>query len=147
MFQVVQGPIDADAVRSAVAGPANGAVVVFHGTVRDHTADRKVTHLEYESYVPMAESALADIGAEVAARHGLTALACVHRTGRLEIGDVAVVVATSAPHRRAALEAVEDYVRRLKEDVPIWKKEHFEGGAVWIGTPEDPQGRGPASKG
>ena len=90
---------------------------------------------------------MAAIGAEVTAQHGLSALACVHRTGRLEIGEAAVVVATSAPHRRAALEAVEDYVRRLKEDVPIWKKEHFEGGAVWIGTPEDPQGRGPASKG
>ena len=147
MFQVVQTPIDAEAVRRAVDGSANGAVVVFYGTVRDHTAERRVTHLEYEAFVPMAESAMSAIGAEVAARHGLSALACVHRTGRLEIGEVAVVVATSAPHRGAALEAVEDYVRRLKEDVPIWKKEHFEGGAVWIGTPEDPQGRGPASKG
>ena len=147
MFRVVEGPIDAEAVRRAVAGPANGAVVVFYGTVRDHTADRRVTHLEYEAYVPMAESRLAALGAEVAARHGLSALACVHRTGRLALGDVAVVVATSAPHRKAALAAVEDYVRRMKEDVPIWKKEHFEGGAVWIGTPKDPQGRGPAAKG
>lgn len=147
MFAVVDRPIDADAVRTAVEGPANGAVVLFHGTVRDHTADRRVTHLEYEAYAPMAEQQLAQIGDEVARRHGLSALACVHRVGRLTIGDVAVVVATSAPHRASALAAVEDYVRRLKEDVPIWKKEHFEGGAVWIGTPEDPQGRGPASKG
>lgn len=147
MFAVVDRPIDADAVRAAVEGPANGAVVLFHGTVRDHTADRRVTHLEYEAYAPMAEQQLARIGDEVARRHGLSALACVHRVGRLAIGDVAVVVATSAPHRTSALAAVEDYVRRLKEDVPIWKKEHFEGGAVWIGTPEDPQGRGPASKG
>ena len=147
MFEVVDRPIDADAVRRAVEGPANGAVVVFHGTVRDHTADRRVTHLEYEAFVPMAEAKLAEIGAEVRTRHGLSALACAHRVGRLAIGEAAVVVATSAPHRAAALDAVEDYVRRLKEDVPIWKKEHFEGGAVWIGTPEDPQGRGPASKG
>lgn len=147
MFAVVDRPIDAEAVRRAVEGPANGAVVLFHGTVRDRTADRRVTHLEYEAYVPMAEGKLAEIGDEVASRHGLSALACVHRVGRLAIGDVAVVVATSAPHRAAALDAVEDYVRRLKEDVPIWKKEHFEGGAVWVGTPEDPQGRGPASKG
>ena len=147
MFAVVDRPIDADAVRTAVEGPANGAVVLFHGTVRDHTADRRVTHLEYEAYAPMAEQQLAQIGDEVARLHGLSALACVHRVGRLTIGDVAVVVATSAPHRASALAAVEDYVRRLKEDVPIWKKEHFEGGAVWIGTPEDPQGRGPASKG
>jgi len=147
VFEVVDRPIDADAVRRAVEGPANGAVVVFHGTVRDHTADRRVTHLEYEAFVPMAEAKLAEIGAEVRTRHGLSALACAHRVGRLAIGEAAVVVATSAPHRAAALDAVEDYVRRLKEDVPIWKKEHFEGGAVWIGTPEDPQGRGPASKG
>lgn len=147
MFAVVDRPIDATAVQRAVEGPANGAVVVFRGTVRDHTAERRVTHLEYEAYVPMAEAQLAAIGDEVVGRHGLSALACVHRIGRLEIGDVAVVVATSAPHRAAALQAVEDYVRRLKQDVPIWKKEHFEGGAVWIGTPEDPQGRGPASKG
>jgi len=142
VFEVVDRPIDADAVRRAVEGPANGAVVVFHGTVRDHTADRRVTHLEYEAFVPMAEAKLAEIGAEVRTRHGLSALACAHRVGRLAIGEAAVVVATSAPHRAAALDAVEDYVRRLKEDVPIWKKEHFEGGAVWIGTPE-----GPASKG
>ena len=147
MFAVIDTPIDAEAVRRAVEGPANGAVVVFYGAVRDRSADRRVTHLEYEAYVPMAEAAMTALGAEIAARHGLSAIACVHRTGRLEIGDTAVVVATSAPHRRPALDAVEDYVRRLKEDVPIWKKEHFEGGAVWIGTAQDPQGRGPASKG
>ena len=146
MFRVVEHPIDADAVRRAVEGPANGAVVVFHGTVRDHTEARRVTHLEYEAYVPMAEAKLAELADEVQARHGRSALACVHRIGRLGLGDAAVVVATSSPHRAAALAAVEDYVCRLKQDVPIWKKEHFEGGAVWIGTPEDPQGRGPASK-
>jgi len=142
LFRVVAAPIDADAVRRAVEDPGCGAVVVFHGTVRDRTGERRVTHLEYEAYASMAESAMAALGAEVAGRHGPAKIACVHRTGRLAIGDVAVVVAVSAPHRRAALDAVEDFVRRLKEDVPIWKKEHFEGGAVWVGTPEDPQGRG-----
>ena len=133
MFGVMETPIDAEAVRRAVRGPANGAVVVFHGTVRDQTADRRVTHLEYEAYVPMAEAAMARIGAEVVERHGLTALACVHRTGRLEVGDDAVVVAASSPHRRAALEAVEDFVRRLKEDVPIWKKENWADGTTeWV---------------
>jgi molybdopterin synthase catalytic subunit len=141
VFAVVERPIDPDAVRRAVEGPENGAVVVFHGTVRDRTADRPVTHLEYEAYASMAEALMATIGAEVVERHGLSALACIHRTGRLEIGDTAVVAAASSPHRKAALEGIEDFIRRLKEDVPIWKKEHFEDGAAWIGTPTDPQGR------
>ena len=83
---------------------------------------------------------MARIAEEVVRAHGLTGLSCMHRIGRLEIGDTAVVLATSAPHRRAALAGVEDFVARLKRDVPIWKKEHFEGGAVWVGTPDDPQG-------
>ena len=144
MYAVVDHVIDADVVRRAVAGGRNGAVVVFHGTVRDHTGERRVTHLEYEAYAPMAVARMRAIGEEVVERHALSALACVHRVGRLEIGDVAVVVATSSPHRRAALEAVETYVTRLKQDVPIWKKEFFEGGAAWIGTPTDPQGQGTA---
>lgn len=142
MYSVVDTPIDAETVRRAVEGPENGAVVVFFGTVRDHTGERRVTHLEYEAYAEMAERQMASIGAEVVERHALSALACVHRTGHLAIGDTAVVVAASAPHRGAALEAVETYVRRLKEDVPIWKKEHFQDGAVWIGSPDEPQGRG-----
>jgi molybdopterin synthase catalytic subunit len=139
-FRLTDGTIDADAVRRAVLGPGNGAVVVFHGAVRDRTADRRVTHLEYEAYEPMAIRQMEAIGAEVAARHGLSALACTHRLGRLEIGEDAMVVAASAPHRAAAFAAVEDFIARLKQDVPIWKKEHFEGGAVWVGTPDDPQG-------
>ena len=142
MFAVVDHAIDAEAVRRAVEGGRNGAVVVFHGTVRDHTGDKRVRFLEYEAYVPMAVAQMRAIADEVVQEHGLSALACVHRVGRLEIGDAAVVVATASPHRRAALAAVETYVARLKEDVPIWKKEHFEGGAVWVGTPDDPQGRG-----
>jgi molybdopterin synthase catalytic subunit len=140
MFAVVSGPIDGDAVRRAVEAPGAGAVVLFHGTVRDRTRERQVTHLEYEAYVPLAEAEMRRIGAEVVAEHGLSGLACVHRIGRLAIGDVAVVVATAAPHRGAALAAVEAFVTRLKQSVPVWKKEHFEGGAVWVGTPQDPQG-------
>jgi molybdopterin synthase catalytic subunit len=107
--------------------------------VRNRTGDRRVLWLEYEAFPSMAVRQLEAIGAEVAARHGLSALACAHRTGRLEIGEAAVVVAASAPHRRAALEGIEAFLRRLKQDVPIWKKEFFEGGAAWIGSPEDPQ--------
>jgi molybdopterin synthase catalytic subunit len=139
-FRLTNDPVDAAAVREAVRGPGNGAVVVFHGTVRDRTAKRRVTHLEYEAYEAMALSQMEAVGQAVVEAHDLGALACTHRVGRLEIGDDAMVVAASAPHRAAALAAVEDFIARLKRDVPIWKKEHFEGGAVWVGTPEDPQG-------
>jgi len=139
MFGITRGPIDAEAVREAVAAAGAGAVVVFHGTVRDRTGDRRVRWLEYEAYPEMATAMLADLGGAVAKAHGLAGVSCVHRVGRLEIGDTAVVLAVAAPHRRAALEAVEDFVARMKRDVPIWKKEHFEDGAVWVGSPDDPQ--------
>jgi molybdopterin synthase catalytic subunit len=113
---------------------------VFFGNVRDRTRERRVTHLEYEAYVPMAVARMRAIADEVAAAHGLSGIACVHRVGRLEIGDTAMVLAVSSPHRGQALAATEAFVSRLKRDVPIWKKEHFLGGAVWVGTPEDPQG-------
>jgi len=140
VLALTEAVIDAEAVRRAVAVHAAGAVVVFHGTVRDTTAGRRVTYLEYEAYPAMALAQMQAIAAEVTAAHGLTGLACVHRLGRLVPGDAALVLATASPRRRAALEAVERFVVRLKRDVPIWKKEHFEDGAVWAGTPEDPQG-------
>ena len=139
-FAIVTEPIDAEAVRQAVAGPDNGAVVVFFGTVRNRTGDRAVRHLAYEAYEPMALAAMEAIAREVVAAHALSALACTHRIGPLAIGDDAMVVAASSPHRHAALAGVEQFIVRLKQDVPIWKKEHFEGGAVWIGSPDDPQG-------
>ena len=141
-FGIVSEPIDAAEVLRAVSLPDSGAVVLFHGTVRDHTGERRVTHLEYEAYPSMAVAQMQRIAEEVKHRHGLSALACIHRTGRLEIGDVAVVLGVASPHRRAALEGVDDFIQQMKQDVPIWKKEHFEGGAVWIGTPAHPQGRG-----
>lgn len=148
MFALTEAPIDDDAVRRAVETPAAGAVVVFHGTVRDTTEGRRVRFLEYEAYASMALEQLRAIGAAVTAAHGLTGLACVHRLGRLALGETAVVIAVSAPHRKAALAAVDDFVVRLKRDVPVWKKEHFEDGAVWVGSPSDPQGpRGPDGRG
>jgi molybdopterin synthase catalytic subunit len=140
VFALTEAPLDDVPLRRAVEAPGAGAVVLFHGTVRNKTADRRVTHLEYEAYPAMALAQLKRIGAEVAKAHGLLGVACAHRIGRLEIGDTAVVLAVSSPHRKAALDAIDDFIVRLKRDVPIWKKEHFEGGAVWIGTPDDPQG-------
>lgn len=147
MIALTEAPIDEVAVRQAVETPAAGAVLVFHGTVRERTRDRQVLFLEYEAYPAMALAELRRLGDEVRATHGLVGLACVHRIGRLELGESAIVLAVSSPHRRAALDAVADFVARLKRDVPIWKKEHFEGGAVWVGTPDDPQGErgGPTS--
>jgi molybdopterin synthase catalytic subunit len=139
-FVVTELPLDAEAMRRAVEGPESGAVVIFIGTVRSRTRGRRVTHLVYEAYRPMAVAQMERLGAQVKDRHGLTGIACHHRVGRLEIGAPALVLAVSSPHRSAALLAVDDYVARLKQDVPIWKREHFEDGAVWIGTPEDPQG-------
>ena len=139
-FAITHETIDAESVRQTVLGPDNGAVLVFHGTVRNRTRERQVTHLAYEAYEPMALKAMRRLAEEIVAETGISALACTHRIGRLEIGEDAMVVAVSSPHRAAALRAVELFIARLKREVPIWKKEHFEGGAVWIGTPEDPQG-------
>ena len=139
---MTEAPIAADEVRRAAASNVGeaGAVVVFHGTVRNRTKGRRVTFLEYEAYPEMALAMMETVAKDVAKEYGLTAIACTHRVGRLEIGEDAVVLAVSAPHRGAALAAVEAFVVRLKRDVPIWKKEHFEDGAVWVGSPENPQG-------
>ena len=140
MLSLTESPIDAEAVRGAVAGPDSGAVVVFHGTVRNRTRGRRVLYLEYEAYPSMALAQMKRVADDVVREHALSGLACVHRIGRLSPGEAAMVVATASPHRTAALEAVESFVARLKREVPIWKKEHFEDGAVWAGTPDDPQG-------
>ena len=139
-FRLTDAPIDADEVRRATSSDDAGAVVVFHGTVRNRTKGRRVTFLEYEAYPEMAVAMMATVANDVAKEHGLMAIACTHRVGRLEIGEDAVVLAVSAPHRGAALAAVEAFVARLKRDVPIWKKEHFQDGAVWVGSAENPQG-------
>jgi molybdopterin synthase catalytic subunit len=140
VFRVVSAPVDVEAVRRAVGTDGDGAVVLFLGTVRDRTGGRGVVRLEYEAYEPMALRQMRAIADEVRAAHGLSGIACVHRVGSLAVGDVAMALAVASPHRGAALDAVADYVRRLKQDVPIWKREHFRDGAVWVGSPEDPQG-------
>ncbi len=144
-FGIVTAPIDAEAVRQAVVGPdprsnPDGAVILFHGTVRNQTADRRVEHLEYECYEPMALRQMRAIAARLEEELEISAISCIHRVGHVPIGEDAMVVAVAAPHRAAALEATARFIADLKRDVPIWKKEHFEGGAVWLGTPENPQG-------
>ncbi|MFN2432415.1 MAG: molybdenum cofactor biosynthesis protein MoaE [Gemmatimonadota bacterium] len=128
---VQAGPIDMDELRRRVAGPAFGAVATFAGTVRDSFEGRRVRFLEYEAYGPMAEEVMREIAAELRQSFEIGEIAIAHRTGRLEVGETSVGIAVSAPHRRAALAACAEAIERVKARLPVWKKEHFDGGEVW----------------
>jgi molybdopterin synthase catalytic subunit len=110
-----------------------GAIATFTGTTRIQSRGRTVTHLEYEAYEGMAERVMAELAESLASRYDLTAVAIHHRIGRVSIGETSVVIAVSAPHRGAALAACKDAIDELKERVPLWKKEVYEGGEEWIG--------------
>ena len=134
MYRVTTEPLSADALASAVTVPEAGAVSVFLGVVRDNTAGRPVVALEYEANVPMAEAKMKEIGEAVQQRWpGVKQVAMLHRIGRLAIGEASVAIAVSAAHRREAILACHYGIDRLKETVPIWKREIFEDGAVWVG--------------
>jgi MoaE-MoaD fusion protein len=132
-FLVVDRPLRLEDVVAAVQGQGPGAVVTFSGAVRDQTQGRQVVQLDYEAYAPMAERKLREIAQEAAARWPRTQLAIHHRVGTLRPGELAVVIAAAAPHRKEAFLACEHALERLKQDVPIWKKEHFSDGQVWVG--------------
>jgi molybdopterin synthase catalytic subunit len=132
-FRLVEGPLDAEATAAEVADDRAGAIATFVGTVRRESRGREVLHLEYEAYAGMAEVVMAEIAAELDGRHELCAVAIAHRVGRVEIGEASVVVAVSAPHRAAALAACAEGINALKERVPLWKKEVYEGGEEWLG--------------
>jgi len=134
MYEIVARPIDAAAVAAAVAHPGNGATVTFIGTTRDHNGGRRVTRLEYEAYPEMALAEMRKIGAAAQQRWPIARIAIVHRIGVVPLGEASVVIAVGAAHRHAAFEACHFAIDRLKEVVPIWKKEHFDGGEVWIGS-------------
>jgi molybdopterin synthase catalytic subunit len=134
MFEIVDHCIDAATVTAAVADPKTGATVTFIGTTRDNNDDRSVTRLEYEAYPEMALAELRKIAATATQRWPISKVAIVHRIGVVPIGEASVVIAVSAAHRVAAFEAAHFAIDRLKEVVPIWKKEHFQGGEVWIGS-------------
>jgi len=132
-FRLSEQPLALEAVVEEVASNAAGAVATFVGTTRVHSRGRTVTHLEYEAYEGMAEQVMADIAAELEARYELCAVAIHHRIGRVGIGERSVVIAVSAPHRQDALAACRDAIDTLKQRVPLWKKEVYEGGEEWIG--------------
>jgi molybdopterin synthase catalytic subunit len=126
-------PLDLLALVRRVEHPGAGAVATFTGTVRNASRGQDVVRLEYEAYPEMVVEELRRIADEVAGRHELLGIAIAHRYGTLAIGDASVAIATSAPHRAAALAACGETIDTLKERVPIWKKEHYEGGTSWIG--------------
>jgi MoaE-MoaD fusion protein len=132
-FRLVPDPLDVAAVLQEVESPDAGALASFVGTVRRRSRDRDVLHLDYEAYEEMAEEMLARLGAELTSRHGLTKVAIHHRLGRVEIGEPSVVIAVSAPHRAAALDACREAIETLKTSIPLWKKEVYAGGEEWIG--------------
>jgi molybdopterin synthase catalytic subunit len=137
MVRLQSGAIDAAALASDVRGDGDGAVCSFLGTVRNVNAGRRVLFLEYEAYASMAEREMERIAAEAIARFGVSCVGIVHRVGRVEIGEASVAIAVAAPHRAAALDACRFVIDTLKRTVPIWKREHFEGGTVWIEGPAD----------
>jgi molybdopterin synthase catalytic subunit len=133
-IEVTVEPLSEKAVADAVGDPGAGAVALFSGVVRDQTGGRRVKFLEYEAHAPMAQAKMREIAEELRRRWpGVRRVAMVHRVGRLEIGESSVMIAVSAPHRREAFEACRFAIDTLKETVPIWKKEHFEDGEVWVG--------------
>jgi len=133
LFSIINTPIVVEKVTQRVQSVNAGAITVFIGTVRELTNGKRTLYLEYQAYESMAVKKLTEIGEEIKAKWPGTLVAITHRIGRLEISDVAVVIAVSSPHRKEAYEANEYAIERIKEMVPIWKKEFWEDGTKWIG--------------
>lgn len=133
-FEIAKDAIDIQSVINKVVQRDAGAITTFIGTVRELTKGKKTLYLVYEAYEPMAVKKLEQIGAEIKERWEGAEVAITHRVGKLDITDVAVVIAVSTPHRADAYEANRYAIERIKEIVPIWKKEHWEDGQEWIGN-------------
>lgn len=132
LYALTRQPINRQKVIDRVLTGEDGAVVDFEGVVRNNTKGRRTLRLDYECYTPMAIKVLAEIGREIAGQYAITHIALVHRLGRMLIGETSVAVVVTAPHRKAAFEAALEGINRLKRRVPIWKKEHFADGEVWV---------------
>ena len=132
VFDIVRTPIDSQALARSLQRPEDGAVVIFEGVVRNNTKGRATAYLDYEAYEPMALAQMKQIRQEILAEFELGRIGIVHRLGRLQIGEASVVIVASAPHRRPAFEAALKAIDRLKREAPIWKKEYFEDGAIWV---------------
>ena len=132
-LRLTEEPIDLAAVVAEVEDERAGAIATFLGTVRVESRGRRVVRLEYEAYEGMAEDAMTALANELAGKYDLCAVAITHRTGVCEVGDASVAIAVSAPHRQDALAACTEAIDTLKQTVPLWKKEVYEGGEEWIG--------------
>lgn len=133
LIAVSPDPVDPSTVVAAVSAPEAGAVVLFVGTVRDHSPGRTgVTHLEYESYDEQVVDKIAEVVTEVRDRWPVRKVAAIHRVGELGVGEISIAVAVSAPHRADAFESGRYLIDEVKARAPIWKKEHWPGGAEWV---------------
>jgi molybdopterin synthase catalytic subunit len=142
-FAIVEAPIDPAGLLAAVGDPAAGASVLFLGTTRNENSGRRVTRLEYEAFADMAVREMRQLARQARRRWPLRRVAMVHRIGVVPVGDASVGIAVSAGHRGEAFDACHWLIDRLKEIVPIWKKEHYRGGTVWIGAQQGGPERAP----
>ncbi len=131
-IQILPTPLSAEVCSAFVADPAAGGTVIFTGAVRNQTQGKKVLRLEFEAYAPMAIAEMQKIAGEIFEKWAITKFSMHHRTGILQVGELAVVIAVSSPHRKTAFEACQYAIDTLKLTVPIWKKEIFEDGEVWV---------------
>lgn len=134
MIEVTEKAIDPRAVTAVVGGDTNGAVVTFLGVIRGQSEGKRVIHLEYEAYKDMAREKLEQVVGEIRERWRLEDVSVTHRVGRIPPGEVALAVAVAAPHRREAFEACSYAIDRIKEIVPVWKKEIYGDGGKWVGV-------------
>ena len=132
---ITHNELNIEELSADVIADRNGAVVVFNGITRDQTDGRKVLFLEYEAYLPMAKAKLNDVAEEMCDKWDVSVV-IAHRIGRVDIGESSLIVTVGSPHRASAYQASQYSVDRIKQIVPIWKKEHFDGGEVWIGDAE-----------
>ncbi len=130
-FRITRDPIIAPDLARDLRAAKDGAVVIFEGFVRNHSCGRATLFLEYEAYEPMAIRKMEELGAEAKQKFAIDGIGMIHRLGRLEIGETSVAIIVTAEHRRAAFEACQYAINRLKQIVPIWKKEYFADGAIW----------------
>lgn len=131
IFRLVRAPIVTSEIVDGLRSPEDGALVVFDGFVRNNFKGRRTLYLEYEAYESMAYTKMREIAAEIRAKYPVDRIAIVHRLGKVRVGETSVLIAVTAPHRAAAFEACRYAIDTLKRAAPIWKKEFFEGGAVW----------------
>ncbi len=143
MIELTQSPLNPEAISSKVRKDTNGAVVTFLGTTRNNFQGKRVLTLEYEAFDEMALKKMEEIRAELQAQFAVEDIAISHRVGTVPIGEISLVIAVASPHRKEAFFACHKLVDRLKETVPIWKKEVYEGGSRWVACEDHEFAPGP----